>query len=155
MTGNEDKLRDSLCDEKMKGLTSLINAQFININEQVGSLSNHIRDQNGTVKDLVRESLKRQEAVNDFRHLEKEFKAVKDKVEDMDEKLLEVWFFKKYPKIFIGVIAAAVLATLGISAFNNKKVREIGTKVNFIEAYEKIPYAPIRGFVIGIDTLKK
>jgi hypothetical protein len=152
MTEREDELRDNLCDAKMTGLTKLITEQFSNVNKQISSLSNHIATQNGTVKDLVNESIKRQQAVSDFRHLEEEFKGVKDKVEQIDKDLLEVWFFKKYPKVFLGIITAAVLATLGFSTINNWKVRNISKKVNYIEAYEKIPYAPTRGAVM--DTLK-
>lgn len=85
-----------------------------------------------------------QEKVGD---IEKMIDTVNTKVEKIDKDLLEIWFFKKYPKVFIGILTAAVLATLGISYFNKRDMKEIRTKVNYIEAYEKIPFSPTRGAI--------
>lgn len=168
MTEKEEELKDSLCDEKMKGLTLLIEG----LSKDIKGLSNHIAESNGTVKDLVKESIKRQEVIHDFRHLETEFDkftekdgpfdCLKRKVDKIDTELLEVWFFKKYPKVGLGIITAAVLGTLAISAFSNKKTNDgydkielIERKVNYIENYIKIPNAPTRGAINAYpDTIK-
>ena len=129
--------------------------KFQTLEKSLNRIENHLQKQNGSIGDLQSESNKRLLVVEDFRHLEREFGCVKTKVEKIDQDLLEVWFFKKYPKIFIGLIAAAVLATLGISFFNTKDMKEIRTKVNYIEAYEKIPNAATRGGVAAYpDTVK-
>ena len=129
--------------------------KFDTIEKSLDRIEAHLKKQNGAIGDLQTESNKRLIVVEDFRHLEKQFDCVKTKVEEIDQDLLEVWFFKKYPKIFIGLITVAVLATLGMSFFNKKDMKEIRTKVNYIEAYEKIPFAPTRGAVEAFpDTVK-
>lgn len=132
-----------------------VQSKFGSIEKTLGNIEKHLEKQNGSVARLQEESNKRLIIVEDFRHLEKDFESVKDKVDKIDKDLLEVWFFKKYPKVFIGILTAAVLATLGISFFNKKDMKEIRTKVNYIEAYEKIPFAPTRGAVEAFpDTVK-
>lgn len=110
---------------------------------------------NNRVNHLETESNNRQVVVNDFRHLEAEFKGVKEKVEKIDNELLEFWFFKKYPKVFLGLITVLVCATLGLSYLNNKKNAVIEKEVNYIKDYVKIPFAPIRGLKVFPDTLNK
>lgn len=117
------------------------------INNQLKTVIEQVTRTNNRVTHLEDKSHERQVVIDDFRHLETEFKCVREKVDEIDKSLLEVWFFKKYPKVFIGIITAAVLATFGISFFNKKDMKEIRTKVNYIEAYEKIPFAPERGAV--------
>lgn len=129
---------------------------FGTIDEKLDMVIDQMTKANHRVSKLEDKSNERQVVIDDFRHLEKDFNCVKQKVEEIDKSLLEVWFFKKYPKVFIGIIAAAVLATFGISFFNKKDMKEIRTKVNWIEAYEKIPYAPTRGAIMAYpDTLTK
>jgi hypothetical protein len=129
---------------------------FGTIDEKLDMVIDQMTKANHRVSKLEDKSNERQVVIDDFRHLEKDFNCVKQKVEEIDKSLLEVWFFKKYPKVFIGIIAAAVLATFGMSFFNKKDMKEIRTKVNWIEAYEKIPYAPTRGAIMAYpDTLTK
>lgn len=129
---------------------------FGTIDEKLDMVIDQMTKANHRVSKLEDKSNERQVVIDDFRHLEKDFNCVKQKVEEIDKSLLEVWFFKKYPKVFIGIIAVAVLATFGISFFNKKDMKEIRTKVNWIEAYEKIPYAPTRGAIMAYpDTLTK
>ena len=91
---------------------------------------------NSRVLHLETESNNRQVVVNDFRHLEAEFKGVRDKVEKIDKDLLEVWFFKKYPKIFIGVVAVAIFTALVLVKVDVDKLKDMvhitDQKVNLI-----------------------
>jgi hypothetical protein len=129
--------------------------RFDRLNEKLDTIVTQTTKTNNRVTHLEEKSNERQVVIDDFRHLEKDFDCVKRKVDEIDKNLLEVWFFKKYPKVFIGILTAAVLATLGISFFNKIDMKEIRTKVNYIEAYEKIPSAPTRGAVNLPDSLHK
>ena len=128
--------------------------RFDRLNEKLDTIVSQTTKTNNRVTHLEDKSNERQIVIDDFRHLEKDFDCVKKKVDEIDKNLLEVWFFKKYPKVFIGIITAAVFATLGISYFNNRKNSDIEKKVNYIESYVKIPYAPTRG-AVNFDTLHK
>ena len=129
--------------------------KFETIEKSLDRIEAHLKKQNGAIGDLQTESNKRLIVVEDFRHLEKQFDCVKTKIEKIDQDLLEVWFFKKYPKVFLGVIAAGVLATLGLSFWNNQKAKDMSKKINYIEAYEKIPFAPERGGVAAYPDTSK
>jgi len=85
---------------------------FKTIDEKLNTIVGQTTKTNGKVQELEDESNKRQVVIDDFRHLEKEFKFVKEKVDKIDNDLLEVWFFKKYPRAFVGVLVAAVISAL-------------------------------------------
>lgn len=129
---------------------------FGTIDEKLDMVIDQMTKANHRVSKLEDKSNDRQIVIDDFRHLEKEFGCVKQKVEDIDKNLLEVWFFKKYPKVFFGIITIIVLTTLGLSFFNSRDNRDIRKTVNDIEAFVKIPNAPIRGAIKAFpDTLTK
>lgn len=131
-----------------------------------------IKDQtkrtNNRVTHLEEKSEERQVAVDDFRHLEKEFKNVKEeigtvrgRIDKMDKDLLEVWFFKKYPRVLIGILTAAIIAALilvrtKISTINDM-VRILDQKVDLIN----VPMRTRGGNVIlmpagvALDSLNK
>lgn len=134
-----------------------VNERFDAINKRLDDILEQTTKTNSRVNHAEDKINGRQKDVDDFRHLEKEFGSVRDKVDKIDRDLLEIWFFKKYPKVFFGILAVAVAAILGLSINNNQKVKDIKQKVNYIEAYEKIPNAPTRGAIEAyqqIDTVK-
>ncbi len=136
--------------------------KFATLEKTLTNIEKHLEKQNGSIGELQKESNKRLVVVEDFRHLEKEFNdfvgkdfdSVKTKVDDIDKNLLEVRFFTKYPKVFFGIIIIIVSATLGVSYFNNRKNVDIEKKVNHIESYVKIPFAPTRSLNAYPDTSK-
>lgn len=128
-------LSDQMVELKLiKGQTTLTNSRVNHLEEQ--------RDQ----------YLSTRVSQEDVTSVETKVDELGKKVETINENLLEVWFFKKYPKVFIGIITIAVFATLGMTLFTKKDMKEIRTKVNYIEAYEKIPFAPTRGLNAYPDT---
>lgn len=137
-----DKLITSISDQLVE--LKLIKSQTTLTNSRVSHLE---EERDKYIATRVDQSM--------LSNVKAEIDSVSAKVEIIDRDLLEVWFFKKYPKVFIGILTAAVLATLGISYFNKRDMKEIRTKVNYIEAYEKIPFAPNRGAVMAYpDTAK-
>lgn len=138
-----------------------VETKFDNIEQALVRIEKHLEKQNSSITELQTESNKRLIVVEDFRHLEKDFNtfvekdfgSVKIKVDNIDKKLLEVWFFLKHPKVFFGMIIVIVSATLGFSYFNNRKNSDIEKKVNNIESYVKIPNAQTRILKAYPDTL--
>lgn len=71
------------------------------VNAKIKELSKHVAKQNGNVAALQAESLKRQEAVNDFRILEKN-------LSDLKKKLKERWLLLLLSGIFFVVIVILI-----------------------------------------------
>lgn len=135
--------------------------KFKGVEESLERIEKHLEKQNSSVAKLQDESNKRQEVVDDFRHLEKDFECVKQKVDKLDKDLLEVWFFKKYPKVFIGLLTILVAIALGMStvgtiktSVNNVIVKEIQQKFDDLELSYKILNAPTRGGTVCNDTIR-
>ena len=85
--------------------------------------------------------------ISDFKHVEKEFDDIKGQVKALDKEMLEVRFFKKYPKVFIGILIVSVAAALGMTGFvtvqtskNSNKIEEVREKVDWIDTKTGIKY---------------
>ena len=165
MTEKEDQLRDALWEEKICGLTRLINAQFITVNETLDVIKDHMAEQNGTVKDLVAQGIERQTVINDFRHLEKEyFSEIKPCVQTIDKDLDAYRMIKKNPK-FAATILAAVVIVIGMgivqtikswkSNLNNTEIMQEMNQINYKlrEVYGISPAT--RGGFAQPDTTEK
>jgi hypothetical protein len=136
------------------------------IDEKLDTIVTQTTRTNSRVNHLEEKSNERQVVIDDFRHLEKEFECVKQKVDKIDNDLLEVWFFKKYPRVFIGILTVAIIVALILvrSKINtvNETVRILDQKVDLIN----VPMRTRGGSVVlvpsGIyldslnkDTIKK
>jgi hypothetical protein len=136
------------------------------IDEKLDTIVTQTTRTNCRVNHLEEKSNERQVVIDDFRHLEKEFECVKQKVDKIDNDLLEVWFFKKYPRVFIGILTVAIIVALILvrSKINtvNETVRILDQKVDLIN----VPMRTRGGSVVlvpsGIyldslnkDTIKK
>lgn len=101
-----------LIDEKFRGIASLMNAHFENVDEKLERIENQTVKTNGRVTELEKKELI---------HLAEcpampEIQAIKDD-------LAEYRFFKKYPKIAIGIVFVLIMS-FGITIFQTY------TKVN-------------------------
>jgi hypothetical protein len=66
-----------LLDERFAHLTTLMNANHKEAMDSNDRIEKHVKETNGRVNCLEIESLKREEAVRDFRKLERDISAVK------------------------------------------------------------------------------
>jgi hypothetical protein len=87
--------------EKITGMTTLMNAQFININDHLTELKK-IADANR--EDIVK--LK----IDEIKHIIN--CPVSPKVEEIQRDLQEYMFIKKYPKIAIGLLTITIFLVL-------------------------------------------
>jgi hypothetical protein len=125
---------------------------FESIDRKLDTVIGQVTTTNNRVNKLEDKSNERQVVVDDFHHLEKEFKVCKEKIEEIDKNLLEVWFFKKYPKIFIGVVAVAIFTALVLVKVDVNKLKDMvhitDQKVNLIN----VPMRTRGGEVVLIPT---
>lgn len=134
---------------------------FATIDEKLDTIVDQTTRTNSRVNHLEEKSNERQVVIDDFRHLETEFKCVKDKVDKIDKDLLEVWFFKKYPRVFVGVIVVAIITALILVRTKvstiNETVRILDQKVDLIN----VPMRTRGGSVVlmpagvAMDSLNK
>lgn len=93
-------------EECFKGIRSEIRAGFDNIHIELTAIKEQTTKTNNRVTHLEDEKVEylKTRVSTDM------LKAVNEKVESMREDLLEYKFFKKYPRIFIGVILVMALS---------------------------------------------
>ena len=122
------------------------------IDEKLDTVIDQMTIANHRVEKLEDKSNERQTVINDFRHLEKEFGVCKQKIEEIDRNLLEVWFFKKYPKIFVGVIVVAIFTAIAMVKVDVNKLKDMvhvtDQKVNLIN----VPVRTRGGEVVLMPT---
>ncbi len=121
--------------------------KFNSINKRFDSIDAHFAKMNGRVGKLEDITNEHKGVINDFRHMEKEFDDIKGQVKTLDKEMLEVRFFKKYPKVFIGILIVSVAAALGMTGFvtvqtskNSNKIEEVREKVDWIDTKTGIKY---------------
>lgn len=108
-----------LFDEKFKGLTSLINARFENVEDRLVRIEAQTTKTNGRVSELEQKELTHIITCPNV-----------PKIEKINEDLAEYKMFKKYPKMGLAIIAAAVIMFL-ITTFNSiEKVKRANTPEN-------------------------
>lgn len=120
-----------LIEEKFKGLTTLMNAHFENVDERLDRIEEQTKKTNGRVTELEHKELT---------HIINCPQTAK--IEKINEELTEYKMFKKYPKIGLAIIAAAVIMFLittfesmdRFKAANNKEnteiLKDVGKRVN-------------------------
>jgi hypothetical protein len=108
-----------LIDEKFHGLASLINARFENVEDRLERIEGQTTKTNGRVSALEEKELTHIITCPNV-----------PKIEKINEELAEYKMFKKYPKMGLAIIAAAVIMFL-ITTFNSvEKVKQTNTPEN-------------------------
>lgn len=102
-------------EEKFKGLTSLMNARFENVDDKLDEINNHVQVTNGRVTEL--EKKEREYAhIIDTRHINCPnlglMNSCQDKINKMEEKFQDLNFFLRHPKIFIAGMTIVIVLTL-------------------------------------------
>ncbi len=121
--------------------------KFGSIDKRLESINNHLEKMNGRVCKLEETCNEHKVVISDFRHVEKEVEEMKGQVDTLDREMLEVRFFKKYPKVFIGILVISVAAALGMTGFvtvqtskNSNKIEEVREKVDWIDTKTGVKY---------------
>ena len=91
-----------LINEKIGGLSSLINAQFINVHERLDEIKEQTTKTNGRVTELERDLLVHPITCS---------QGVK--IEAINKTLEDIKFFVKYPKLAVGIASVFILVFLG------------------------------------------
>ena len=108
-----------LIDEKFKGIASLINARFENVEDRLVRIEAQTIKTNGRVSELEHKELT---------HIQN--CPMSPKIEKINEELAEYKMFKKYPKIALALIAGAVLLFLITTFESIEKVKKASTPEN-------------------------
>jgi len=108
-----------LIDEKFKGIASLINARFENVEDRLVRIEAQTTKTNGRVSELEHRELT---------HIQN--CPMSPKIEKINEELGEYKMFKKYPKIALALIAGAVLLFLITTFESIEKVKKASTPEN-------------------------
>jgi TolA-binding protein len=108
-----------LIEEKFKGLTSLMNAHFENVDDRLERIEEQTKKTNGRVTELEHKELT---------HTQNCPQTVK--IEKINEELAEYKMFKKYPKIALALIAGAVLLFIITTFESIEKVKKSATPQN-------------------------
>jgi len=108
-----------LIDEKFKGIASLINARFENVEDRLVRIEAQTTKTNGRVSELEHKELT---------HIQN--CPMSPKIEKINEELGEYKMFKKYPKIALALIAGAVLLFLITTFESIEKVKKASTPEN-------------------------
>jgi hypothetical protein len=108
-----------LIEEKFKGLTSLMNAHFENVDDRLERIEEQTKKTNGRVTELEKKELT---------HIQNCPQT--EKIEKINEELAEYKMFKKYPKIALALIAGAVLLFLITTFESIEKVKKSATPQN-------------------------
>lgn len=102
-------------EEKFKGLTSLMNARFENVDDKLDEINKHVQVTNGRVTELEKKEREYAHIV-DTRHINcpnlNLMNSCHDKIEKMDEKLQDLNFFLRHPKLFIAGMTVVIILTL-------------------------------------------
>lgn len=118
MSENTEDFKE-LINEKFKSVHTIIELQFSSIKNTLESIDNQVKKTNGRVLKLEENVYTLQ--LNDATHSmncphSKRMKDIEDEIASFKQKmstdLEEYNFFKKYPKLSIGIITVMVLITL-------------------------------------------
>lgn len=108
-----------LIEEKFRGMAALMNAHFENLEDRLERIEEQTTKTNGRVTELEKKELTHIQSC-----------PVAPKVEKINEELAEYKMFKKYPKIGIAIIAAAVLIFIITTFESIEKVKKASTPEN-------------------------
>lgn len=108
-----------LLEEKFRGLTSLMNAQFTNIHERLDKIEVQTTKTNGRVTDLEKKELT---------HIQ--MCPQTEKIEKINEELAEYKMLKKYPKIGLAIVAAAVIFFLITTFESIERLKKVSSPQN-------------------------
>jgi hypothetical protein len=102
-------------EEKFNGFHSLMDAQFIIVNDKLELIHNEAKKTNGRINKLEEYKDYAQKVIDrrptECPNLEKMNKT-EDRIEILEKKLEDAMFFVRHPKLFIGVIVFFVLMSL-------------------------------------------
>jgi len=115
--------------EQLKGLTTLINAQFQEVHERLDKINGKVALHDVQITEALIERARNREEqkhiipthvlscpingkVSDIENSITEFKDCKVKIEKIEKGLEDVNFFVRHPKLFISILVALTLLTL-------------------------------------------
>ena len=111
---------------------------FGSMNRRFDFIDKHLEKINGRVCKLEETCNEHKVAISDLKHVEKDVEEMRKQVNILDKELLEVRFFKKYPKVFVGVLVVSVLLALGMTGFVAVKTVENSNSIEEVEKALKV-----------------
>lgn len=125
-----------IVSEQIKGLTTLINAQFLEVHERLDKINGKVGKHDDQITEVLIERAKNREEqknivpnhiatcplngkVNDIENTVDGFKDCKDKINVIEKSLEDVNFFMRHPKLFIAGLSIVVILTVATFLNNN------------------------------------
>lgn len=106
----------ALLQEQIKSLTTLVNAHFQNVHERLDKINGHVGDHEDKITEALIERSKNRE---EQRHYIGEICECKNKLIHIENKLEDLNFILKHPKLFVTALVVIVMLTLGTFISNN------------------------------------
>lgn len=106
----------ALLQEQIKSLTTLVNAHFQNVHERLDKINGHVGDHEDKITEALIERSKNRE---EQRHYIGEICECKNKLIHIENKLEDLNFILKHPKLFVAALVVIVMLTLGTFISNN------------------------------------
>lgn len=117
-------------EERFNGLNTSLNANFITVHDKFDDISktlekieDHTAKTNGRVSNIENWRVHVDEVIKSRGEKSEEIveriEAVEKKMENLEEKLSDAFFFIRHPKLFVGILVVVVLLTLATFITNN------------------------------------
>lgn len=119
-------------NERLEGLKSKMDAEFINVHDRLDSVDNELKDikiqttkTNGRVTELEKIDGKHFIDCPNVEIIANNKEEIDKKLKELDVDLREYRFFKKYPKIAIGIVVISCIALFigGYIAWNKFSIQ--------------------------------
>jgi hypothetical protein len=108
-----------ILSEQLKGLTTLINAQFLEVHDRLDKINGKVaKHDDQIIEILIEKAVNKQEQKTIVSEhiltcpVSKDLNILKGTLEDLN-------FFVRHPKLFIGILVVIVILTLGIFIESN------------------------------------
>lgn len=106
----------NLITEQLKGMTTLMNSQFQNVHERLDKINGKVAHHEEQINQALVERAQNRE---EQRHYIGEICECKNKLIHIENKLEDLNFMMRHPKIFIAGLVLMVILTLGTFISNN------------------------------------
>jgi tetrahydromethanopterin S-methyltransferase subunit G len=123
----------NVVSEQIKGLTTLINAQFMEVHSRLDKINGKVGKHDEQIQEALIERAKNREEqknmipvhinscpnLSEIRGCRIKIENVEERFEQLEQKLEDGLFILKYPKLFIAGLAIIVILTIGTFLSNN------------------------------------